>query len=93
MTPNHNIRNRNWFQIQYAQAAPNGYPPILQAERIIRYTDATGIWVVALWEHQPLDNCDDAPTVTCLLRIADKYVVSITRHETQEEATNCLLFG
>ena len=69
--------NTNWFAIHYSGEAPAGLPPVIQAARVLRYSDDTGTWLVALWEtaHQA-----DEAVSACILRVPAEQVMTVTRH-------------
>jgi hypothetical protein len=81
--------NGTWFRIRYADTAPEGLPPVIQAEQVLRYGDAAGIWLVALWANTQ----DREAAWACILRIPADYVDGVTRYDTWSEAMNDLLFG
>ena len=68
--------NQNWFHIRYGSSSPAGLPPVIQAERVVRYRDETGTWVIALWEATGAD----ASVASCILRVPAEQVVAVTRH-------------
>lgn len=75
-TPSDAVPNPNWFHIEYSDAAPSGLPPLIQAAHVLRYTDDTGSWVVALWDLQSPNPAISA----CILRVPADQVGAITRH-------------
>lgn len=85
MTDNTRMSNQNWFHISYTDLAPEGLPPVLQAESIARYADETGSWLVVLWERE--ETGDDAVSA-CILRLPADQVARVTRHRDMAEAAN-----
>lgn len=81
--------NQNWFRIRYTDSAPDGLPPVIQAEHVIRVRDDSGTWVIALWESR---RSADAVPAACILRVPADQVLDVVRHEDLVSAVNSYVF-
>lgn len=76
--------NQNWFHIRYTGSAPEGLPPVIQAEQVVRYSDDADTWVVALWVAPPGRN----DVAACILRLPIRHVEAVTQHADMGEAAS-----
>jgi hypothetical protein len=81
--------NRHWFHIRYTDSAPSGLPPVLQADRIVRYADDDGAWLIALWQRV----AEGDAISDCILRVAAANVLSVTQHLDLAEAAHQVIDG
>lgn len=80
--------NQTWFRIRWTASAPTGLPPVIQADQVIRYGDAEGTWLAALWASRD----QDAPRA-CILRVPAAHAEAVTSYDSWSDAMNDLLFG
>ncbi|WP_134765125.1 hypothetical protein [Nocardioides sp. 1609] len=79
--------NQNWFHLTYSRSAPIGLPQIFQAERVMRYCDETGTWIIALWERADAAADSAAGAIAnCILRLPAEQVTDVTQHRSLSEA-------
>ena len=82
--------NQNWFHIRYSDGTGAGLPPVVQAERIVRFSDNSGTWLAALWESEQRT---DMAISACILRVPAEDVAAVSQHEDMASAVNQMLFG
>ena len=72
-----------WYAIQYAEDAPLGLPPALEASVLVSYSDTGGEWLAFLMD-APASAADRQRR--CILRVNAAHILVVTEHTSLQDA-------